>query len=150
MKLGLGGLRNLRRWWLSSEHATPVASWKAWGWGCRCKPHPPKWLLEALRLHPNKTGHRRPPPVCSAAASSFSRSRLFRVACRGAHSALACGCCWRVAVSDVVFMFSVELNFRLLGVFLCGWQPADPQATRPAEESVVIPSVVVFTSEVLT
>ena len=52
--------------------------------------------------------------------------------------------------SDVVFMFSVELNFRLLGVFLCGWQPADPQATRPAEESVVIPSVVVFTSEVLT
>ena len=72
------------------------------------------------------------------------------VACRGAHSALACGCCWRVAVSDVVFMFSVELNFRLLGVFLCGWQPADSQATRPAEESVVIPSVVVFTSEVLT
>ena len=150
MKLGLGGLRNLRRWWLSSEHATPVASWKAWGWGCRCKPHPPKWLLEALRLHPNKTGHRRPPPVCSAAASSFSRSRLFRVACRGAHSALACGCCWRVAGSDVVFMFSVELNFRLLGVFLCGWQPADSQAGRPAEDSVVIPSVVVCTSEVLT
>ena len=148
MKLGLGGLRNLRSCWLSSEHATPVAVTR--GWGCRCKPHPPKWLLEALRLHPNKTGHRRPPPVCSAAASSFSRSRLFRVACRGAHSALACGCCWRVAVSDVVFMFSVELNFRLLGVFLCGWQPADPQATRPAEESVVIPSVVVFTSEVLT
>ena len=69
---------------------------------------------------------------------------------RGAHSALACGCCWRVAVSDVVFMFSVELNFRLLGVFLCGWQPADSQAGRPAEDSVVIPSVVVFTSEVLT
>ena len=149
-ELKLGGLRNSRRWWLSSEHATPVASWKAWGWGCRCKPHPPKWLLEALRLHPNKTGHRRPPPECSAAASSFSRSRLFRVACRGAHSALACGCCWRVAVSDVVFVFSVELNFRLLGVFLCGWQPADSQVTRPAEESVVIPSVVVFTSEVLT
>ena len=103
------------------------------------QPHSPKWLLEALRLHPNKTGHRRPPPVCSAAASSFSRSRLFRVACRGARSALACGCCWRVSVSDVVFMFSVELNFRLLGVFLCGWQPADPQATRPAGESVVIP-----------
>ena len=51
---------------------------------------------------------------------------------------------------DVVFMFSVELNFRLLGVFLCGWQPADSQAGRPAEDSVVIPSVVVFTSEVLT
>ena len=47
-------------------------------------------------------------------------------------------------------MFSVELNFRLLGVFLCGWQPADSQAGRPAEDSVVIPSVVVFTSEVLT
>ena len=110
MKLGLGGLRNLRSCWLSSEHATPVAVTR--GWGCRCKPHPPKWLLEALRLHPNKTGHRRPPPVCSAAASSFSRSRLFRVACRGARSALACGCCWRVSVSDVVFMFSVESNFR--------------------------------------
>ena len=111
MKLGLGGLRNLRRWWLSSEHATPVASWKAWGWGCRCKPHPPKWLLEALRLHPNKTGHRRPPPVCSAAASSFYRSRLFRVACRGARSALACGCCWRVAVSDVCLHVFCRVEF---------------------------------------
>ena len=110
MKLGLGGLRNLRSCWLSSEHATPVAVTR--GWGCRCKPHPPKWLPEASRLHPNKTGHRRPPPVCSAAASSFSRSRLFRVACRGARSALACGCCWRVSVSAVVFMFSVESNFR--------------------------------------
>ena len=84
MKLGLGGLRNLRSCWLSSEHATPVAVTR--GWGCRCKPRPPKWLLEALRLHPNKTGHRRQPPVSSAAASSFSRfapflSRLPRGSC---------------------------------------------------------------------
>ena len=46
--------------------------------------------------------------------------------------------------------FPFETLSGLLGVFLCGWQPADSQAGRPAEDSVVIPSVVVFTSEVLT
>ena len=80
----------------------------------------------------------------------FPFSRLFRAACRGAHSALTCGCCWRVSVSDGVFMFSFESNFRLLGVFLCGRQPADPQADRPAGESAAIPSVEVCTSEVPT
>ena len=80
----------------------------------------------------------------------FPFSRFLRAACRGAHSALACGCCWRVSVSDVVFMFSVESNFRLLRVFLCGRQPADPQADRPAGESAAIPSVEVCTSEVPT
>ena len=34
-------------------------------------------LLEALRLHPNKTGRRRTPPVCSAAAFSFFHSLAF-------------------------------------------------------------------------
>ena len=88
---------------------------------------------------------------CAAPRPSlFPFSRLFRAACRGAHSALACGCCWRVSVSDVVFMFSVESNFRLLGVFLRGRQPADPQADRPAGESAAIPSVEVCTSEVPT
>ena len=89
--------------------------------------------------------------MCSSAAFFFFPfSPLFRAACQGAHSALACGCCWRVSVSDVVFMFSVESNFRLLGVFLRGRQPADPQADRPAGESAAIPSVEVCTSEVPT
>ena len=106
------------------------------------QPQPPKWLLEALRLHPNQTGHRRPPPVCSAAASSFSRSRLFRVACRGARSALACGCCWRVsfALSCCLHVFR-RVEFLTLGVFLRNRQPADPQADRPAGEGAAIPSV---------
>ena len=47
-------------------------------------------------------------------------------------------------------MFSVESNFRLLGVFLRGPQPADPQPDRPAGESAAIPSIEVCTSEVPT
>ena len=75
---------------------------------------PPEEWSSMLRYHVahaswrNKVARESPKWV-----SIGTEESLFRAACRGAHSALACGCCWRVSVSDVVFMFSVESNFRL-------------------------------------
>ena len=82
------------------------------------------------------------------AAGVQLRSLLFfyflalRAACRGARSALACGCCWRVsfALSCCLHVFC-RVEFLTLGVFLRNRQPADPQADRPAGEGAAIPSV---------
>ena len=87
--------------------------------------------------------------MCSAAAFSFFHFLAFSEP-PAEGLILARGCFWRVSVSDVVFMFSVESNFQLLGVFLRGRQPADPQADRLAGESAAIPSVEVCSSEVPT